>query len=54
VLPPVNTGKRIVGPALTVRNIAHATQIHKAAHDKTSGQGETEARITLPSRVTCS
>jgi regulator of RNase E activity RraA len=43
VLPPVNTSKRIVGPALTVRNIAHATQIHKAAHDKTSGQGETEA-----------
>ena len=43
VLPPVNTGKRIVGPAVTVRNIAHATQIHKAAQDKTSGQGETEA-----------
>lgn len=43
VLPPVSTGKRIVGPALTVRNIAHATQIHKAAQDRTSGQGETEA-----------
>ncbi len=42
-MPPVNSGKRIVGPALTVRNIRHSTQIHKAAHDKTSGQGETEA-----------
>ena len=42
-LPPVANGVRIVGPALTVRNIAHATQIHKAAQDKTSGQGETEA-----------
>jgi regulator of RNase E activity RraA len=42
-LPPVNRGKRIVGPALTVRNIHHSTQIHKAAIDKTSGQGETEA-----------
>lgn len=43
ILPPVNTGKRIVGPALTVRNIAHSAQIHKAANDKLSGQGETEA-----------
>ena len=42
-LPPVNSGKRIVGPALTVRNIRHATQIHKAAQDNASGQGETEA-----------
>ena len=29
-LPPVTTGTRIVGPALTVRNIRHAAQIHKA------------------------
>lgn len=43
LLPPVNTGTRVVGPALTLRNIAHATQIHKAALDKASGQGETEA-----------
>jgi len=43
VMPPVNSGKRIVGPALTVRNIHHATQIHKAALDNASGQGETEA-----------
>jgi regulator of RNase E activity RraA len=42
-LPPVNSGKRIVGQAVTVRNIRHATQIHKAAQDKASGQGETEA-----------
>lgn len=43
LLPPVAAGSRIVGPALTVRNIAHSTQIHKAALDKSSGQGETEA-----------
>src|SRR3954471_15099425 len=43
VMPPVNSGKRIVGPALTVRNVRHSTQIHKAAQDKASGQGETEA-----------
>src|SRR5258706_9301159 len=43
LLPPVANGMRIVGPALTVRNIAHATQVNKAALDKTSGQGETEA-----------
>ena len=42
-LPPVNSGKRIVGQAVTVRNIRHATQIHKAAQDNASGQGETEA-----------
>ncbi len=44
VLPPVTTGTRIVGPALTVRNIQRTAQIHKAAaHDKTNTQGETEA-----------
>ncbi len=43
VLPPVNAGKRIVGPALTVRNIQRTAQIHKAAQDKTNTQGETEA-----------
>ena len=43
VLPPVNPGKRIVGPALTVRNIARDVQIHKAAQDKVNTQGETEA-----------
>jgi len=43
LLPPVTPGKRIVGPAVTVRNVAHSTQIHKAALDKASGQGETEA-----------
>ena len=44
-LPPVNRGKRIVGPALTVRNIHHGTQIHKAAIDKTSGQGEPSEQL---------
>jgi len=44
VLPPVTLGTRIVGPALTVRNIQRTAQIHKAAaHDRTNTQGETEA-----------
>ena len=44
VLPPVSNGTRIVGPALTVRNIQRVAQIHKAATvDKTNTQGETEA-----------
>jgi 4-hydroxy-4-methyl-2-oxoglutarate aldolase len=43
VLPPVNLGKRIVGPALTVRNIARPIQIHKAALERTNTQGESEA-----------
>jgi len=44
VLPPVSLAKRIVGPALTVRNIQRTAQIHKAAaHDRTNTQGETEA-----------
>src|SRR3954462_13679690 len=42
-LPPVNTGTRIVGPALTVRNIQRTTQIHRAALDKSNTQGESEA-----------
>jgi len=43
VLPPVNTGTRIVGPAVTVRNIQRTAQIHRAALDKSNTQGETEA-----------
>jgi len=43
VLPPVHPGKRIVGPALTVRNIQRTAQIHKAAQEKTNTQGESEA-----------
>jgi len=43
VLPPVHPGKRIVGPALTVRNIARDMQVHKAAQEKINTQGETEA-----------
>ena len=42
-LPPVNTGTRIVGRALTVRNIQRVAQIHKAAQEKTNTQGESEA-----------
>ena len=42
-LPPVNSGQRVVGPALTVRNIARDVQIHKAAQEKINTQGETEA-----------
>jgi 4-hydroxy-4-methyl-2-oxoglutarate aldolase len=42
-LPPVNTGTRIVGRALTVRNIQRTAQIHKAAQEKTNTQGESEA-----------
>jgi regulator of RNase E activity RraA len=43
VLPPVTLGTRIVGPAITVRNIQRTAQIHKAAQEKTNTQGETEA-----------
>ncbi len=43
VLPPVTNGTRIVGPALTLRNIQRTAQIHKAAQEKTNTQGESEA-----------
>src|SRR5919206_2112028 len=43
VLPPVNTGTRIVGHALTVRNIQRTAQIHRAALEKSNTQGESEA-----------
>ena len=42
-LPPVNFGTRIVGPALTLRNIQRTAQIHRAALDKSNTQGESEA-----------
>ncbi len=42
-LPPVNVDTRIVGPALTVRNIQRTAQIHRAALDKSNTQGESEA-----------
>lgn len=42
-LPPINTGTRIVGRALTVRNIQRTAQIHRAALDKSNTQGESEA-----------
>lgn len=43
VLPPVTPGTRIVGPALTVRNIQRTAQIQRAALEKTNTQGESEA-----------
>ena len=43
LLPPVNTGTRIVGHALTVRNIQRTAQIHRAALEKSNTQGESEA-----------
>jgi len=44
MLPPVNVRTRVVGPALTLRNIQRTAQIHKAAaHEKTNTQGESEA-----------
>lgn len=42
-LPPVATGTRVIGRALTVRNIQRSAQIHKAAQEKTNTQGESEA-----------
>lgn len=43
VLPPVTPGTRIVGPALTVRNIQRTAQIQRGALEKTNTQGESEA-----------
>jgi regulator of RNase E activity RraA len=43
ILRPTIPGSRIVGPALTVRNIQRTAQIHKAALDKSNTQGESEA-----------
>lgn len=42
-LPPVGADLRVVGRALTVRNIQRSAQVHKAAQDKINTQGETEA-----------
>ena len=45
-------GNRIVGPALTVRNIARTTQIHKAVTEGKNTMGETEAHnIAKPGDV---
>ena len=38
-LPPVYFTQRIVGPAMTLRNIARDVQIHKAAQEKINTQG---------------
>ncbi len=42
-LPPITIGKRIVGPALTVRNIPRRNQIHKAAVEGINTMAETDA-----------
>jgi 4-hydroxy-4-methyl-2-oxoglutarate aldolase len=43
VLPPMTVGTRVIGPALTVRNVAHTMQIYRAALDKVRGRGDSEA-----------
>ncbi len=43
VLPPILPGARMVGQAVTVRNVAHAMQVHRAALERANGQGEAEA-----------
>lgn len=40
---PTAAGKRIVGPALTMRNIKRTVDIFKAVSDNSNGMGETEA-----------
>ena len=42
-LGPIESGKRIVGPALTMRNIARQVEVYKAVVDHSNGMGETEA-----------
>ena len=42
-LPPVSAGVRVVGRALTLRNVQRTAQIHRAAQEKSNTQGETEA-----------
>jgi len=42
-LAPIAPGKRIVGPALTMRNIKRDIEVYKAVADKSNGMGETEA-----------
>ena len=43
VLAPITPGARMVGQAVTVRNVAHGMQVHKAAQERVNGQGEAEA-----------
>jgi 4-hydroxy-4-methyl-2-oxoglutarate aldolase len=43
VLAPLTPGAKIVGPALTVRNVAHELEPYRAAREKANGQGEGEA-----------
>lgn len=44
-LPPISLGNRIVGPALTVRNVPRRDQIHKAAIEGINTMAETDAHI---------
>ncbi|MET0680096.1 MAG: hypothetical protein ABWZ41_03770, partial [Burkholderiales bacterium] len=37
VLASLTPGSKIVGPALTVRNVAHELQPHRAAREKANG-----------------
>ncbi|CAN5424957.1 RraA family protein [soil metagenome] len=43
VLRPVAASQRIVGPALTMRNIERPLHVFKAVTDRSNGMGETEA-----------
>ena len=43
VLGPIAPGKRIVGPALTMRNVERTVDIYKAVADNSNTMGETEA-----------
>ena len=52
VLPPIHAVGRIVGPALTMRNIARSAEVYKAVVDKHNTMGETEAHnIAKPGDV---
>jgi 4-hydroxy-4-methyl-2-oxoglutarate aldolase len=43
LLAPLLPGVRMVGHAVTVRNVAHGMQVHRAALERANGQGEAEA-----------
>jgi 4-hydroxy-4-methyl-2-oxoglutarate aldolase len=51
-LPPVLPGTRVVGPAVTLRNVQRLAQVHKAAQEQSNTQGETEAHnLAVPGDV---
>jgi len=43
VLSPILPRARMIGLAVTVRNVAHGMQVHRAALERINGQGEAEA-----------